>query len=206
MPVSLILNVGQDPSLLETRSALLRAAGYIVESVLSIRESISHFQAGDFDLVVLCHTIPQKDGTSSVPDSGLRITNSRRHRRRNSRTAKGCHRRRHDRRWPERGSLRYKEILMTAAAVRAGSRAQRASGAYGNANHKTVLSIDDDTNLLAIRRRILENAGYIVLTANGGSDGLKVFSQRSCGLGPGRLFHADYEWRECRGAHSSNKE
>ncbi len=60
LPPTIILNVGQDPVLLETRSLVLCAGGYTVESC-SIGEAINRFRAADFDLVVLCHSVPQRD-------------------------------------------------------------------------------------------------------------------------------------------------
>jgi CheY-like chemotaxis protein len=41
---------------------------------------------------------------------------------------------------------------------------------------RVVLCIDDDTNALAIRRCLLENAGHFILTTHNGFDGLKIFS------------------------------
>jgi len=58
MPNTLVLAVGHDPMLLETRSQVLRAAGYTVVSTLSLNKSIVYFLEGDFDLILLCHSIP----------------------------------------------------------------------------------------------------------------------------------------------------
>ena len=58
MPCTVVLAVGYNPLLLETRSQVLRSAGYTVVSVCSLKEAISRFLQGDFDLVVLCHSIP----------------------------------------------------------------------------------------------------------------------------------------------------
>lgn len=60
LPSALILNVGQDPELLRTRSLILRAQGYGVESC-SIEEAIHRFRACDFDLVLLCHSVPRRE-------------------------------------------------------------------------------------------------------------------------------------------------
>jgi len=43
---------------METRAKVLQQAGYTVESSLSFTEAIDKFLAGDFDLVLLCHSIP----------------------------------------------------------------------------------------------------------------------------------------------------
>ena len=57
----IILTVGKDPILLETRNRVLRSAGYTVVSVMSIGEAMAKFLYGDFDLVLLCHTISKED-------------------------------------------------------------------------------------------------------------------------------------------------
>ena len=51
------LTVGRDPLLLETRSQVLRSAGYTVVSELSIEKAFKDFRTGDFDIVILCHSI-----------------------------------------------------------------------------------------------------------------------------------------------------
>lgn len=56
-----VLAVGRDPLLLETRSQVLRNAGYIVVSVQSVKDAFDQFRAGDFDLVVLCHSVSPED-------------------------------------------------------------------------------------------------------------------------------------------------
>jgi CheY-like chemotaxis protein len=58
MPLALILSVGHHPTLLETRNLILRAAGYKVEGTASIKQAIRQIQEGNFDLVLLCHSIP----------------------------------------------------------------------------------------------------------------------------------------------------
>ena len=61
MQIAVILAVGFDSSLMRTRRLVLQSAGYIVESASSLKEAAARFQAGDFDLVLLCHSIPIKD-------------------------------------------------------------------------------------------------------------------------------------------------
>jgi DNA-binding response OmpR family regulator len=56
-----VLAIGYDPVLLETRSQVLRSAGYTVVSARSLKQAIPQFLEGDFDLVVLCHSIPEED-------------------------------------------------------------------------------------------------------------------------------------------------
>src|ERR1700722_7403649 len=61
MQIAVVLTVGFDSSLMRTRSLVLQSAGYIVESASSLKEAVARFRAGDFDLVLLCHSIPMKD-------------------------------------------------------------------------------------------------------------------------------------------------
>ena len=61
MPHTLVLAVGHDPVLLETRSQVLQAAGYTVVSELSLKKAVARYLEGDFDLVLLCHSIPAKN-------------------------------------------------------------------------------------------------------------------------------------------------
>jgi DNA-binding response OmpR family regulator len=55
------LAVGRDPQLLETRSQVLRNVGYTVVSALSVEQALQSFASGDFDIVILCHSIPARD-------------------------------------------------------------------------------------------------------------------------------------------------
>jgi DNA-binding response OmpR family regulator len=61
MPLTLVLSVGPNASLLETRNIVLRSAGYLVESASSMNEAVHRFLAGDFDLVILCHSVPIRE-------------------------------------------------------------------------------------------------------------------------------------------------
>jgi CheY-like chemotaxis protein len=76
MSLTIVLSIGFDPSLLETRSLVLQSAGYMVESASSLKEAVNRFQSGDFDLVLLCRSVPRKDRdhlTSLIRASGSRI-------------------------------------------------------------------------------------------------------------------------------------
>ena len=55
------LSVGKDPVLLETRNKVLRSNGYTVISSLSSADAMRLFVAGDFDLVIFCHSIPKSE-------------------------------------------------------------------------------------------------------------------------------------------------
>lgn len=56
-----ILAVGWDPAVLSSRCSVLRYAGYLVRSASSIDETIQGLSQTDFDLVLLCHSIPVPD-------------------------------------------------------------------------------------------------------------------------------------------------
>ena len=68
MARAILLSAGRDPSLLFTRRKVLEAAGYSVVTAATRIELISQFFSGDFDLVILCHTIPfeEKQKISSL--------------------------------------------------------------------------------------------------------------------------------------------
>jgi CheY-like chemotaxis protein len=63
MPLTMVmvLAVGLDFSLLRARNQVLQSAGYTVIPALSITEAVERFRDGDFDLVILCHSVPTKD-------------------------------------------------------------------------------------------------------------------------------------------------
>lgn len=76
MSSTLVLSVGFDRILLEPRNQVLRSEGYLVVAAYSLRAAVDYFSAGDFDLVVLCHSVPQEDRerlTSLLRASGSRI-------------------------------------------------------------------------------------------------------------------------------------
>ena len=58
MPLTVVLAVGLDSSLLARQGSDWKSAGYFVTSTGSIKEAISHLKYGDFDLVLLGHGIP----------------------------------------------------------------------------------------------------------------------------------------------------
>lgn len=61
MPLTLVLSVGLDSVLVRVRNLILQSAGYTVVSATSIREAADRFQNGDFDLMVLCHSVPARE-------------------------------------------------------------------------------------------------------------------------------------------------
>jgi len=58
MPLTVVLAVGLDSSLLAGQSSVWQSAGFIVTSTGSIREANAQIRDGDFDLVLLGHSIP----------------------------------------------------------------------------------------------------------------------------------------------------
>ena len=73
MMLGLVLAVGFDSSLMTPRTLVLQSAGYVVIKAWSLEEAIDHFQSGDFDLVLMCHSVPVADRerlTSLIRDPG----------------------------------------------------------------------------------------------------------------------------------------
>jgi DNA-binding response OmpR family regulator len=58
MPLTVVLAIGLESSLPPMQNAVWKSAGYIVTSVWSIHEAIDRFKVGDFDLVILGHSLP----------------------------------------------------------------------------------------------------------------------------------------------------
>ena len=56
-----ILCAGRDRPLLFTRARVLEEAGYIVTATSTSTETIETFFSGDFDIVILCHSIPLQE-------------------------------------------------------------------------------------------------------------------------------------------------
>lgn len=72
----LVLSIGVDVPLLNARNFVLQSAGYSVVPARSLKEAVDHFRSGDFDLVLLCHSIPAKEKehlTCWIRASGSRI-------------------------------------------------------------------------------------------------------------------------------------
>jgi DNA-binding response OmpR family regulator len=56
-----ILSVGINHELLPLRNRVLREGGYAVEQQSDLSGVLHVFMGGDFDLVILCHSIPVKE-------------------------------------------------------------------------------------------------------------------------------------------------
>ena len=75
MAHSFILAVSHDPMILETRTSVMQSAGYHVEAVQSVSKAFDRFRNEQFDLVVLCHSIPPRERdqlTVAIRASGAR--------------------------------------------------------------------------------------------------------------------------------------
>jgi DNA-binding NtrC family response regulator len=57
----IILSAGRDYDLLRLRNEVLKTRDYTVVAATTTAEVISKFHEGDFDIVLLCHTIPLED-------------------------------------------------------------------------------------------------------------------------------------------------
>jgi CheY-like chemotaxis protein len=76
MMPDIVLAIGLDPSLMTIRDLVLQSAGYAVVEASSLEEAVDHFQSGDFDLVLLCYSVPAGDRerlASLIRASGSRI-------------------------------------------------------------------------------------------------------------------------------------
>lgn len=56
---TLLLSVGRDATLLAIRNLMLSGAGYTAVGASTPEEFVDKFYAGDFDVVVLCYTVPE---------------------------------------------------------------------------------------------------------------------------------------------------
>ena len=177
MSPTIILSVGENLTLLETRNMVLRATGYRVESARSLKQAIDQCLVRDFDVVIMCHSVSSKDRerlTSWIRASGALTAVA---------SVMGNPGQSDDfadanlGHEPEKFLRGIKDIL--TEGVRMSSRTptpEDPGRTKGNKWRKTILCIDDDPNLLVLRRQLLQKAGYLVLTTNGGPNGLKVFS------------------------------
>jgi DNA-binding response OmpR family regulator len=56
-----ILSVGANPTLMSSRSLILRSAGYLVKEAYTVGKAINLVEADSIDAVLICHTIPRDD-------------------------------------------------------------------------------------------------------------------------------------------------
>lgn len=78
-----ILNISNDESLLHTRQWVLQHAGFEVISALGFVEAQAKCLEGGFDLMIVGHTMPQKDKAALIKlmksGCGVRVLSLRRH-------------------------------------------------------------------------------------------------------------------------------
>jgi hypothetical protein len=60
MPLKVVLAVGVDSRMLAAHGAEWRSAGFIILPVVTMRDAFEHFRTGDFDLVLLGHSLPME--------------------------------------------------------------------------------------------------------------------------------------------------
>jgi CheY-like chemotaxis protein len=56
-----ILSVGKNPTLMSSRSLILRNAGYQVDEAYSVDKAINLVEADAIDAVLICHSVPRND-------------------------------------------------------------------------------------------------------------------------------------------------
>ena len=61
MRVTVVLAVGMDSWQLAAERSMWNSAGYFFVPATSIRDAMNHFKAGDFDLVLLGHSLSAED-------------------------------------------------------------------------------------------------------------------------------------------------
>jgi CheY-like chemotaxis protein len=177
MSLTIILSVGENRTLLETRNMVLRATGYIVESARSLTQAIDQCLAREFDVVIMCHSLSSKDRdclTCWIRASGslTAVVSVYRNLGQSDDFADASVGNE-----PEKFLSGIQDVLTEAVRMSSGTAtSEDPRGAKGRKWRKTILCIDDDPNQLVLRRHLLHKAGYFVLTTNGGPSGLKLFS------------------------------
>jgi CheY-like chemotaxis protein len=179
MSPRIILSVGANLTLLGTRNMILRAAGYIVESARSLKQAIDHCLAREFDMVIMCHSVSLKDRdrlacwirASGAPTAVVSVPENL-----GQSDFFADANLEHE---PERFLSGINDVLTEWVRMSSEIAApEDRKRVQGNKSRKTILCIDDDPIMLALRRHLLQESGYLVLTTNGGPNGLKIFSTR----------------------------
>ena len=76
MSITVVLAIGLDSPLFDAQRRVLQSAGYLVTSAWSVKTAIDDFTAGDFDLILLSHSLPiegRERLTSLIRASGSRV-------------------------------------------------------------------------------------------------------------------------------------
>lgn len=150
----------------------------MVESALTPESAIKCFKQGDFDLILLCHSISSKDRDDficSIRGYGSRVPIV-------------CLPPDPTGRFPSEGIHVARRVLDVIALVMKNTARHSAMGAtiylqnwedYSSetwSTAKAVLCVHDNQEYLDIERRLLEDAGYMVLTSRNCVDSLDIFS------------------------------
>jgi DNA-binding response OmpR family regulator len=61
-----LLSVGYDSVLMQTRSLLLRQAGFTVDEAYNLNGALARLKSDSIDAVLLCHTVPQDEQRSFI--------------------------------------------------------------------------------------------------------------------------------------------
>ena len=56
-----VLSVGNNPSLMASRTMILRGAGYLVEEVQNVETAINLVAEDFIDAMLICHTVPRNE-------------------------------------------------------------------------------------------------------------------------------------------------
>ncbi len=64
-----ILSVSYNPALLATRAMILNLSGYEVVSAEGFTEAVEHCRTDDYDLLIMGHSIPQKDKQAIIAEA-----------------------------------------------------------------------------------------------------------------------------------------
>jgi len=178
IPLTLILNVGRDFTQLTLQELVLKARGYVVVSAPSPESAIKRFGQGDFDLILLCHSISSKDRDDFI--RWIRAYGSR--------VPIVCLPPDQNDRLPSDDFHTARRVLDVVALVMENTPNQSAMGAtvypqncecYRSKTYptpKAILCIHDNQEFLNVERRLLGDAGYLVLTTRNCVECLNIFS------------------------------
>jgi DNA-binding response OmpR family regulator len=177
MTLAVVLNVGTDAALMDIRSTILQAAGYMVESTLSPKEAVDRLLTSSFDAVILSHSI-------SALDIGVLAGRARELSARAPLVAiadDSGHCTCFAEAGIDHGAHVFLENIEELLVRSTSSFVDDAKGDDGKGTNsmswrQTLLCVDDDCSQLMLRREILEKAGYLVLTALNAEIGVKIFS------------------------------
>ena len=61
-----LLSVGYDHVLMQTRSLLLRQAGFTVDEAYNLHGALARLKSDAIDAVLLCHTVPKEEQRSFI--------------------------------------------------------------------------------------------------------------------------------------------